>query len=78
MSKSDTKAVEIPRATFVECPAIGMTLRRVQACAACEFHKGLSERIGGERPFHQRFMVGCAFPVGRAIFAAEEVTDGHQ
>lgn len=76
MSNIETKAIEVPRDTFVECPAIGMKLRRVQACASCEFHKGLSERIGGDRPFHVRFMVGCSFTVGRAIFAAEPDEEG--
>lgn len=72
MSAATKQIVEVPRDAFVECPKIGMKLRRVQVCTTCEFHKGLSERIDGDRPFHVRFMVGCAHLVSRSIFAAEE------
>lgn len=68
----EKKEIEVPRAAFVECPAIGMKLRRLQACATCEFHKGLVERIAGDKPFHVRFLVGCSFTVARGIFAAED------
>ncbi len=64
--------VEVPANVYVECPLAGKRLRAVSACLTCEHYATLHERFPDENvPFAKRFMVGCAFPIGRMIFEVE-------
>jgi hypothetical protein len=69
--------IDIPGNLLVECPLTQKKLRAVKNCQGCVHFKGLLDRFPGaaHMRFAQRYMIGCRYPFGRALFEVAEETD---
>ena len=77
MSDKEADKVSIPESAHVACPMLKNMLRPMSTCGKCEHCRGLTDRFpGSSLPFGARYLVACAYPVGRTIVELEGLKNG--
>jgi hypothetical protein len=76
--KSGHQEIEVPSNVLVECPLVGKKLQPISKCLSCQHYAAMLDRFPGavHLSFSKRFMVGCKYPFGRALFEIAESNDG--